>query len=302
MKIFVSGLVNVETDLKIRSFPVAYYPIDYPFFGIKTTVSGVGYNITAAARTLGDDVTLASMIGKDDEAKRIAETLDAHGISRSLVFDALDTTPTSVVLCEPNENGRRQIYCDLKDVQEKTLDPALVEPAMASSDVCVLCNINFNRALLPVAKRLGKTIATDVHVINDIFDPFNRDFMLNADILFLSDEDLPSSPEEFVSALKNEYSAKVIVIGLGSDGVCVYERATDTVTRVPAALLGGVVNTVGAGDALFTAFVHYYGKYDAIEAVKRAEIFAALKIRANGGSVGFSTEAQVEEAYAAYKF
>ena len=28
MKIFVSGLVNVETDLKIRSFPVAYYPID----------------------------------------------------------------------------------------------------------------------------------------------------------------------------------------------------------------------------------------------------------------------------------
>lgn len=73
MKIFVSGLVNVETNLKIRSFPVAYYPIDYPFFGIKTTVSGVGYNITAAARSLGDDVTLASMIGKDDEAKRIGK-------------------------------------------------------------------------------------------------------------------------------------------------------------------------------------------------------------------------------------
>lgn len=302
MKVFVSGLVNVETNLKIRSFPVAYYPIDYPFFGIKTNVSGVGYNITEAARTLGDDVTFVSMIGKDDEAKRIAETLDAHGISRRLVFDALDTTPISVVLREPSDSGRRQIYCDLKDVQEKTVDPSLVEPAMAESDVCVLCNVNFNRALLPVAKRLGKKVATDVHVINDVFDPFNRDFMKSADILFLSDEDLPSSPEEFIAALKNEYSAEVMAIGLGADGVCMYERATDKTTRIPAAALGGVVNTVGAGDALFTAFVHYYGKYGAAEAMKRAEVFAALKIRADGGSLGFSTEEQVEKEYAAHRF
>ncbi len=38
MKVIVSGLVNIETTLKVRKFPIDYYPIDYPFFGIKSDV------------------------------------------------------------------------------------------------------------------------------------------------------------------------------------------------------------------------------------------------------------------------
>ncbi len=302
MKLFVSGIVNLETNLRIRSFPVTYYPIDYPFFGIKTSVSGVGYNITLAAKTLGDEVTFASLIGKDEEGGRIAKMLDGSGIDRSYVLDTLDCTPVSIVLYEPGDGGRRQIYCDLKDIQEKSFDPDAVRSVIRGSDMCVLCNTNFNRALLPIAKEAGKPIATDVHVLSDIYDPFNRDFMRYADILFLSDEDIPCSPREFLIKLKNEYSAKIIIIGLGSDGAIMYERDYDAITVVPAANIGGVVNTIGAGDALFSAFIHYYGKCGAVEALKRAVIFAALKIRHDGGSVGFSTEAQVEDVYRDYKF
>ena len=32
MNVLVSGLVNVETSVKVRKFPIEYYPIDYPFF------------------------------------------------------------------------------------------------------------------------------------------------------------------------------------------------------------------------------------------------------------------------------
>ena len=49
MKLFVSGLLNVETTVAVRGFPISYYPIDYPFFGIQSHVSGVGYNIAKAA-------------------------------------------------------------------------------------------------------------------------------------------------------------------------------------------------------------------------------------------------------------
>ena len=49
MKLFVSGLLNVETTVAVRDFPISYYPIDYPFFGIQSHVSGVGYNIAKAA-------------------------------------------------------------------------------------------------------------------------------------------------------------------------------------------------------------------------------------------------------------
>ena len=44
MKILVSGLVNTETTVKIKKFPIEYFPIDYPFFGVNTRVSGVAYN------------------------------------------------------------------------------------------------------------------------------------------------------------------------------------------------------------------------------------------------------------------
>lgn len=71
MKVFISGLLNIETTVKVRKFPIDYYPIDYPFFGINSSVSGVGYNLAKAFRTLGDDVNLFSFIGNDTEGKVI---------------------------------------------------------------------------------------------------------------------------------------------------------------------------------------------------------------------------------------
>ena len=54
--IFVSGLVNIETNLKISNFPINYSPIEYLFNGISSTVSGVGYNVSKAFATLGDEI------------------------------------------------------------------------------------------------------------------------------------------------------------------------------------------------------------------------------------------------------
>lgn len=71
MKILVSGLLNTETTTAVRGFPVNYYPIDYTFFGIDTSVSGVAFNIAKALRTLGDEVRLTSMVGNDFSAAYI---------------------------------------------------------------------------------------------------------------------------------------------------------------------------------------------------------------------------------------
>ena len=77
--ILISGLVNTETTVRIREFPIPYYPIDYPFFGIGTAVSGVGYNLSKALRTLGDRVTLLSMTGEDLPGQTIRHELQALG-------------------------------------------------------------------------------------------------------------------------------------------------------------------------------------------------------------------------------
>jgi sugar/nucleoside kinase (ribokinase family) len=296
MKILVSGLMNIETTLKIEQFPLNYYPVDYPFFGIKSDVSGVAYNVAKALLSLENQIQLTSFIGSDEEGKRIRSRLDGENIGNQYIYEKLSETPVTVALYD-NE-GKRQIHCDLKDIQEKTIDFSKIESAVMDSDLVVLCNINFNRSLLKQVKEAGKLIASDVHVISDINDEYNQDFMKYADILFFSDEQLPCEPSEFLRKMKDTYSAEIMVIGLGKEGALMYERAQDKMYRLGAALVGDVVNTIGAGDALFSSFINYYLKgYPAVEALKRAEIFAALKIRHNGAAVGFSSEEVVEEHY-----
>lgn len=290
-RILISGLVNTETTVRVRQFPIPYYPIDYPFFGVNTTVSGVGCNIARALTTLGDDVTLCSMTGTDFSAEYIKSELSAAGISPEHIRSKLRDTPGSVVLYD--ETGRRQIYCDLKDIQETTygFTPDICDGA----DIVVACNINFNRELLRAAKAAGKIIATDVHVLSNVWDDYNRDFMECADILFLSDEGVGEDYRRFLWELKCAYSNRIVVLGRGSRGAAMYVRSEDRLYELPAVHVGEVVNTVGAGDALFSAFVHYYARgLHSLECLKRAQFFASAKIGTSGASRGFITEAEVE--------
>ena len=193
-----------------------------------------------------------------------------------------------------DESGRRQIYCDLKDIQETGY--GFTADQIADADIVVACNINFNRELLTLAKQLGKTVATDVHVLGDVHDEYNRQFMECADILFLSDEVAGDDPYRFVWDLEGAYHTPIIVMGRGSKGALMYLRDDNRFHEMPAAHVGDVVNTVGAGDALFSAFLHFYGKgLHPVDCLKRAQVFAAAKIRESGAANGFVTENEVEE-------
>ena len=295
MSILISGLLNTETTAAVRGFPVHYYPIDYPFFGINTAVSGVAFNISKALRTWGDEVRMSSMTGSDFSAAYIRDALRELDIEDRYILPKLRQTPSSVVLYDPE--GRRQIYCDLKDIQETTYDfhPGILEGV----DLVVACNINFNRPLLRLAKENGKQIATDVHVLTDVYDEYNREFMESADILFLSDEGIGEDYAPFLWQLAHTYGCRVIVLGRGAKGAAMYLRESDAIMEMPAVSAGSVVNTVGAGDALFSAFLHYFAKgHTPEDSLYRAQIFAAHKITANGASNGFVTEATVD-AYCA---
>ena len=292
MKILVSGLLNTEITTAVRGFPIHYYPIDYPFFGISTAVSGVAFNISKALRTLGDEVRLTSMTGSDFSAAYIQDALHELDINTAHVQTKLQQTPSSVVLYDPE--GKRQIYCDLKDIQETAyeFDPGVLEGV----DLVAACNINFNRPLLHLAKTVGKTIATDVHVLSNIHDDYNREFMEYADILFFSDESIGEHYQDFLWLLAHTYGCKIIVLGRGARGAAIYLRETNQIIEMPAFSLGHVVNTVGAGDALFSAFLHYHTKgFDPIAALQRAQIFAAHKITVSGASNGFISELEIEQ-------
>ncbi len=298
-RIIVSGLVNVETTLNIGNFPVEYSPIEYKFFGLRSNVAGVAYNVAKALTILEDNVELISMIGRDGESKVVLEGIQNAGVNDKYILTKLNETPTSLILFD--EEGKRKIYCDLKDIQETEYPMEDAESAIKSADLVVACNCNFNRPLLTMAKDMGKTIATDVHVLSDLKDDYNRDFMQYADIVFMSDEIIVSdneNPRDFLKAMYGMYAPKVIVLGRGSKGALMYLGEKDEFVELPAVKTNDVVNTVGAGDALFSAFVHYYAKgMEAVECLKRAQIFASLKIAYNGASLGFASEEEIERWY-----
>lgn len=299
--ILISGLFNIETTLNINQFPVEYNPIEYKFFGIQSSVSGVAVNIAKAEKMLGNEVSVLSYIGKDMAGDNIISEIHSAEIKTNYIKRELQKSPSSIVLFD--EDGRRKIYCDLTDIQDKMYNVVDAEEAIDKCDIAVLCNINFNRELLKTAKNKGKIVATDLHVLSNIYDEYNKDFMEVADILFLSDEGIPYDHKEFLLNLKNTYGAKVIVVGRGKKGAMIYLCEEDIIYDMKAVTVGKVENTVGAGDALFSAFINYYAKgFAPIEALKRAEIFASYKIGFNGAATGFINEEKVEEIYRNIQF
>jgi len=293
-RFFVAGLINMETTLAIEGFPLQYSPDNYPFFGIQTTVSGVGLNISNALTKLGNLVDFASLIGKDGNGWLVRRRLAEEGISDDLILSTLLETAQSVIIYE--KGGRRQIHTDLKDIQEQAYPIDSAQAALKKCDLAIICNINFSRPLLSLAKDLGKPIATDVHAQSSLDDAYNKDFFDAADILFMSDEKLPETPERMAKDVMDRFSAEIFVIGLGQKGALLAVREDNFIGRFEAVRTREVVNSIGAGDALFSAFLDRFMKTsDPYAAIREAMIFASYKIGEKGAADGFLTSEELDK-------
>lgn len=293
-RFLISGLINVETSLQVEQFPLVYEPVRYPFFGVSSTVSGVGYNIAMALHQLGEPANLLSIIGDDLLGQLIQHQLAQVAFPARYLVASMPQTAQSVILYD--SLGQRQIHTDLKNVQEQLYPTALFAEALTACDIAVLCNINYSRPLLEQARRANKLVATDVHAIYDLEDDYNKDFMAGADILFMSHEKLPCSPEEWAGHVQARYQTPIIVIGLGGDGALLAVQADGHMERVPAVYTRPVVNTVGAGDALFSSFLWQYAQTkDPYTALRSAVVFASYKIGESGGAKGFLTAVALQQ-------
>ena len=289
--ILVSGLITIETTVKIDQFPISYSPIDYEFYGINSTISGVGYNIIKAIRTLGGNPILFSIIGNDIYKNIIKDELKNMGITDKYVLPIIKETSQSIILY--NEN-KRKIILDLKNLQEVKYPVEKVSEIINDIDMAVLCNINFSRDLLKIVKKHGKTIASDVHVVYDINDSYNKDFMAYSDILFLSNENILGKERDFLQELIKTYNNKIIVVGMGENGLLLYVRENNEIKHYPVAKTRKIVNTIGAGDALFSAFIYFYNiTKDVYYSIEKAIIFASYKIGEKGAAEGFLTEEEL---------
>lgn len=292
--IAVAGLTNVEINLKTDKFPLEYMPVCYPCFGVDVSTSGVAFNVAKALNTLGSDVALLTLGAEDSLSSMVNKDLQALNLKECRKIDNLKETPQSVNVYDTS--GRRRIFCDLKDIQECSFDIETAVSVIRNSDAAVLCNINFARPMLSVAKEAGVPIVTDVHVLSNPEDEYDMDFFKAADVLFLSNEDIKGEERGFIRKLAKLYkNLDVIVVSMGADGAMLYHRSADNVKHLPAVKPSKIVNTIGAGDALLSAFTHFRftRKLSAEESLTMAQKFASIKIGVSGAANGFATEAEL---------
>lgn len=291
--ILVSGEITVETTLRVESFPLDYQPVSFPFFQMASTVAGVGVNQGLAHKALGRPARLLGLIAEDARGTMIRQGLEAQGLDPSGLRARLRESTQSLILYEPS--GRRMIFNDLKDTQEAAYPEADFDRALDGCAAAMLGNLNFNRPFLARARAAGVPVITDVHVLSDPDDPYNRDFLAGADLLFVSNEHFAGRETEFAAELLARSPCRLLVIGAGAAGAWVYDRAADQWHHSPARSLRPLVNTVGAGDALSAAFTDGWLRgLSPAAALDRACVFAGWKVGAAGAAEGFLTLAELE--------
>ncbi|MBR4719939.1 MAG: carbohydrate kinase family protein [Lachnospiraceae bacterium] len=293
-KFAVAGIVQVETIVKVDDIPVKYSPVVNKPNTIFTYVGGDAYNERVALKALGDEVEFFSMIGKYD-MKGLFWEEDFLG-EQDYVLPVLNDTPTAVILYD--NKRQQQIFEDIKDMRNVEFNMTLFKEKIQDVDAVVLANANFCRPLAASAKEAGKLLAINFRGFTEEKMQYNEDFFRIADIIYVSDDNIVGSADEFVRKLADNYEARIIILGQGAAGLTIFSREDDLLAHYKPVKTNEIVNTSGAGNSLFSCFMHcYVSSGDAVHAIKNSLLFASYKIGYMGTSRGFLTEEELEHWY-----
>ncbi|WMC91855.1 carbohydrate kinase family protein [Kineothrix sp. MB12-C1] len=291
-KFLVAGIVQKETIVKVDKIPIEYSGVTNKPNTIFINTGGDAYNESLALKWLGNSVDLMSMIGISDSMELINPKDSEVKLETDYILPRLYHTPTAVVFYDDNRN--QQVFEDIKDLRDIEYDLHLFKERAARAEMLILSNANFCRPLIEIGKELRKPIAVNIREYNENKIHYNEDYLKAADILYVSDDHLIEEPYEFVKSLAAKYRPEIIILGQGAEGLILYDKNKNIIAHYNTVRTHGVVNTVGAGNALFSCFLHFYNKTkDSVFAVKNALLFASYKIGFMGTSNGFMTEEQI---------
>ena len=292
-KFAVAGIVQIETIVKVDNVPVEYRPVVNRPNTIFTNVGGDAYNECLALRALGNKVKFFTMTGMDNTDMIVKDKLISEA---DYVYPALEATPSAVILYD--ENRRQQIFEDIKNVRDVVYPIDPFKKNIHDVDCVVLANANFCRPLAKVAKEMGKLLAINFRGFTEDKYEFNKDLMELADIIYLSDDNIVTEPDEFVRKVADNHPAKIIILGRGASGVTIFSRDDDLLAQYKPVKTKDIVNTAGAGNSLFSCFLHCYIAHNvAVHSIKNALLFASYKIGYMGTSQGFLREDELEQWY-----
>ncbi|RKS79706.1 sugar/nucleoside kinase (ribokinase family) [Actinomadura pelletieri DSM 43383] len=270
----VAGAASCYTTLRVDEFPLSYEPTAPPTWA-HFSVSGAATHIARVQAGLGCDVRLCTVVGEDVAGQAIRSELCRGGLLGAGVV-ASESSSLGIVLVD--RNGRRMGMPYLAPVDGFAYPFPLLREQARDADLLVLTNARFVRPLVEPAATLGIPIAVDVHLIAELDDEYGRPWLEHARIVFCSHERLPG-PRAWIAGMFARYKqCEMVGVGLGPGGAMLGLR-DGTLIRVAAAPPPQIINTSGAGDALFGTFLaEWLRNGDPVAALQSAVLHAGWKI------------------------
>lgn len=277
-RIAVAGAVTISVSRQVEAFPVPLFTPQVVDGGLGVMPGGTGWLVARTLQGLGDDVVLATYVGRDPLGALAIGALREHGLAGPTTLRC-STQPRAIVLYD--RAGNRAGVSDLRSTPRLRYPVARFASAVDGCEFAVLTNIEFTRPLVPVAVERGLPFATDVHVIGSVESAHNRSWLLDAHVVACSHEGLPASAEDWIRQVWHRFGTEIVLVGCGAGGAVVGVRATGAIWHVRPALPRGVRCQNGAGDTLLGSFVHHYvASGDAVRATREAVLSAGWFIGA----------------------
>ncbi|WP_427918465.1 PfkB family carbohydrate kinase [Streptomyces sp. cg40] len=250
--VLVLGGAGVDTIVHVPELPLPYadsYMIDP---GITTRAGQTGDFVALGLSALGLRTHHLDLLGADPEGDLVRAFHHDHGIPLTEVPGPAGTK-RAVNLVGPD--GRR---LSLYDSTRAHPDDRLPEPAVrALAERSRHAHVSITQPCahaLPTLRESGVTISTDLHNW-DGRNPYQEEFALAADIVFLSTTALTGDPARTMRAIAEHGRAELVVATAGAKGA--YLLADDEVTHVPPVTPSSpLIDSNGAGDAFAAAFLY----------------------------------------------
>lgn len=290
----VAGCIGIDTNVYLYGRDIDW-TVEANFTQNLDYVGQAGGYSSRLFASLGCQTAFVGSVGLDPMGDLIRRELAGDGIE-TLLFDDPLGTHRSVNLMYAD--GRRKNFYDGKGQMDVQPDVDACRRLLGRTRLVHVHLESWCRHLLPVARELGVVVSCDLQDVVALDDPYRRDFIDGADILFLSCVNFPE-PRAALEHLRGGRPGRIVVGGRGADGCVVADAAG--VRFFPAiALPDPVVDTNGAGDALAVGFLTSYvlGGFSVEAALLRGQIAARRTCTRRATSRGLVTRFQLDDLYA----
>ena len=300
-RIAVIGSANIDLVTYTDEFPKAGETI----FGQKFDLGfgGKGANQAVAAKLCGAEVLMIARVGSDLFGPATIKNFQALGIDASHVRE-VEGVSSGVAPIFVDSTGQNRIIV-VKGAND-TLKAADVDAAareLRSADCIVLqfeipletvsyaiqfANRNKIRCLLNPAPAQPVDLKSIAHL--DYFVPNEREAETITGSPVRNVEDAKKCAETFLAS-----GIRRVIVTLGANGCLLAGK--DGMQHVPGFAVK-TVDTTGAGDAFIGSFASFLGEgFSELEAVRRANLYAALSTTSPGTQKSFFDRSQFDRQW-----